>query len=235
MNIVNMEATLEKKQVKKDPKGQIETDFFKILIVGASGRGKTYGFRNMPESNTGFINAENKPLPFKKNFKFHARPKGYSGFIKAFEDFSANPEIDCIAVDSFSAGIDMNLEEMRAKYKGYDIWSNYNIRVSDFFKLVKSAKKEVIVTTHYEILDIEGDAEKRAKIKGKEWESMVEKEFSIVLYADNKFKDNKPSYFYQTVGENISAKCPPGIFEEDPITVDNDAYEVLKAVRNFSL
>lgn len=225
--------TLVKERPKQVIKKEEKRDFCKILIVGASGKGKTYGFRNMNDSSTGFINVENKPLPFKKPFKYHARPKTYAGFLKALEDYIANSEIDCIVIDSFSAAIDMLLEEMRVKFKGYDIWSNYNKHVGELFKSIKTASKEVIITAHYELLNIESDSEKRVKIKGKEFEGMVEKEFTIVLYADSKFKNDKPVYSYVTVGEDISAKCPPGVFEDDAVRVDNDAAMVLKQVRAF--
>ena len=46
-------------------------DYYKVLLVSQSGKGKTYSFRNMNPDTTGFVNVENKPLPFKNNFKFN--------------------------------------------------------------------------------------------------------------------------------------------------------------------
>lgn len=42
-----------------------QRDYYKTLVVGASGRGKTYMFRDLDPNTTGFINVEDKPLPFK--------------------------------------------------------------------------------------------------------------------------------------------------------------------------
>jgi hypothetical protein len=211
----------------------MERDYAKILLVSQSGKGKTYSFRNMDEKTTGFINTELKPLPFKKNFKYHAKPKKMAGIFQALKDFSDNPEIKDIVLDSFSAAADTILEEMQENFTKWDIWSNYNIKIRELLKAVKLAPKEVIMTAHYEILNIEGGGERRVKVKGKEWEGLIEKEFTLVLYGDSKFKDEKPSYFFRTAGEGMSAKVPPEIFGEGTIILPNDSAEILKKVKAF--
>lgn len=210
-------------------------DIFKILFVSQSGKGKTYSFRNLNEETTGFINAENKPLPFKARYKYHAKPQKFPGALQALKDYIENPEIDVIVIDSLSAIMDMLLEECRANFRGFDIWSTYNQRISEYLKLIKAANKEIFVTAHYETLNLEGDQEKRVKVKGKEWEGVIEKEFTMVLYADAKFKDeNRAEYFFRLAGEGISAKCPPGIFPESSNRIPNDAQYVLDQIREFT-
>jgi hypothetical protein len=209
-------------------------DFYKILLVGAPGKGKTYSFRKLNKEKTGFVNAENKPLSFEGTFKYHARPKKFAGAIKAIEDYASNSEIEVIVVDSLSAIFDMLIEEMRANFKGYDIWDNYNRSVTRLMNVIKGVQKEVILTAHYEIINIEGEPEKRVKTKGKEWEGMIEREFTVVLYADSKFKDDKPEYFFRLAAEGSSTKCPPGIFGEDVYKVPNDSAHVLSKVVEFA-
>lgn len=209
-------------------------DYYKICLVSSPGKGKTYSFRNMDEATTGFINTENKPLPFEKNFKYHARPRKSAGVTKAIEDYAKNPEIHCIIVDSLSETLSMIVDEMRANFRGFDVWDNYNRAVAKLMSLIKSVEKEMFLTCHYEVINMEGEAEKRIKTKGKEWEGMIEKEFTLVLYADNKFEDEKPKYFFRLAAEATSAKCPPKIFGEDIYKIDNDASEVLKKVIAFS-
>ena len=211
----------------------MKRDYYKILLVSQTGKGKTYSFRNMDPEKTGFINAENKPLPFKNNFKYCARPKAFGGCMKALEDYAANPEINCIVIDSLSAVMDMLIEEMRAQYRGFDVWGNYAIKLGEFLKKVKLAEKEIFLTAHYETLNIENSTEKRVKTKGKEYEGVIEKEFTMVLYSDCKFQDEKPQYFFVTVGEGISAKVPPGIFEEGLIRIPNDSKIVLDNILKF--
>lgn len=208
-------------------------DFPKILYVGASGKGKTYSFRNMDENTTGFINVELKPLPFKKTFKYHAKPKQFAGVLKALEDYAANPEIDVIVIDSLSAVFEILLKEARDTYANFEIWNFYNKKIGELLNKVKLVEKEVFVTAHYEILTNEDDAEKRVKVKGKEWEGMIEKEFTFVLYAEDKFKGDKGEYFLKLAGEGISAKCPPDVFGSDIMKVDNDSKVVLDKIRAF--
>lgn len=209
-------------------------DFPKILYVGASGKGKTYSFRNMNPETTGFINVELKPLPFKNNFKFHAKPKKFEGLIRALEDYSKNPEIECIVIDSLSAAFELLLKESRDIYSGWDVWNHYNKKIGELLNKIKMVEKEVFATAHYEVLtnEVEG-GEKRVKIKGKEWEGMIEKEFTFVLYAQDKYKSDIPSYFLKLAGEGISAKCPPDVFGHGIYVIDNDSKMVLEKIREF--
>jgi hypothetical protein len=150
------------------------------------------------------------------------------------EQYAKNPEITAIGVDSFSAYTDLVMAEARQTQKGYDIFNFYNDNIAKFFDLVKKIKKEVVLTAHYEILGIEGAPEKRVKVKGKEWEGVVEKEFTIVLFGDSKFKENgKPDYFFKLVEENTSAKCPPAIFGEDVYQIPNDVQTILEHIHKF--
>lgn len=212
----------------------MERDYYKVFLVSGSGKGKTYSFRNMDPNTTGFINVEDKPLPFKTKFKYHARPKGTAAIKIALKEYAENPEITCIIFDSFSAYIEMLLSECRATKKGFDIWMFYAEEVGKLFNFIKSIQKEVFITGHYEILGIEGSQEKRIKIKGKEWEGLVEKEFSVVLYADTKFNDKGiPSYFFTGVEEGTSAKCPPDLLGKDVIKIENDCNKIYNSILEF--
>lgn len=93
-------------------------DFYKVLLVSQSGKGKTYSFRNMNPETTGFINVENKPLPFKNNFKYHGKPTATGGVFAALKAYAENPEINCIVIDSLSACMDYFLAEAKATKKG---------------------------------------------------------------------------------------------------------------------
>lgn len=209
-------------------------DYYKVLLVGSSGKGKTYCFRNMNPETTAFINIEDKPLPFKNKFKHHYRPKTANDVKTALMEAANNPSINCIAIDSFSAYVDLLLAECRANKKGFEIWQAYAEGIGKFLNFVKSIQKEVFLTAHYEILGLEGNSEKRVKVKGKEWEGTIEKEFTVVLYADSKFNQKGlPEYNFYTVQESTSAKCPPDLFGSDVIKIDNDANMILSKIHEF--
>ncbi|MDX9799142.1 MAG: AAA family ATPase, partial [Bacteroidales bacterium] len=146
-------------------------DYYKVLIISQSGKGKTYSFRNMNRETTGFINVENKPLPFKGNFKFHGKPTAPAGVFAALKAYSENSEIDCIVIDSLSAVLDLFLAEAKRTKRGFDIYNHYNELISKFLTEVKLVEKEVFLTAHYEWIQDEGGAkERRAKTQGKAWE-----------------------------------------------------------------
>lgn len=143
-------------------------DYYKVLIVGGSGKGKTYAARHLSPKTTGFLNAEDKPLPFKSNFIVHDRPRTTKEVASSLRGMAENPQVEVIFFDSFSAYLDMLLAEARKDYKGYDIWNYYNEKVGKLLSYIKSIEKEVFVTAHYEMLldQGEGVTEKRVKVKG---------------------------------------------------------------------
>lgn len=211
-------------------------DFYKILLVSQSGKGKTYSFRHMNPETTGFVNAENKPLPFKNNFKYHSRPTNVAETKKALKEYADNPEITSIVLDSLSAYLDMVLVEARATKKGYEIWGASNEEIGKLFNFIKSIPKEVFITAHYEWISDEGGArERRVKVKGKEWEGVIEKEFTIVMYVDRSINQTtkKVEAWFDLALENSSSKCPPAIFGEDVYKMSNDANEVLNKILEF--
>lgn len=220
---------------------RIERDWYKTLLISSPGQGKTYGFRNVNPLTTGFINSENKPLPFTNQFVpvalggTHARPKNYQSVLAAYKKFEDDPNINLIVIDSISATLDMLLEESRTNFSGWDVWNAYNKAIGELATKIKKTEKEVAITGHYEILNIEGAPEKRLKIKGKEWEGSFEKEFTIVLYPEIKYKGGKPErYIYKLAAEGTSAKCPPAIFGEGVYEVDNDFNAVHSKIVAFA-
>ena len=118
-------------------------DFYKTLLVSGSGKGKTYSFKNMNVNTTGFINTEDKPLPFKNNFKYHSRPTNVMETKVILKQYSENPEITCIVLDSLSAYLDMILREARATKKGFELFlaqydNNNNEKPLPFVNFIKN-------------------------------------------------------------------------------------------------
>lgn len=224
----------ETTKTKTADKVQSKREFYKVMLVSQSGKGKTYSFRNVNPNTFAMVNIENKPLPFKNEFKHHARPTTTKEVIDVTIEFAKNPEIEAIGIDSFSAFTDLLLAEARANYEGWDVWNYYNKQLAFFFEMVKKIKKEVFITAHYETLGIEGSPEKRTKVKGKEWEGVCEKEFTIVLFGDSKFVNEKPEYFYYLAKEGTAAKCPPDIFGPDIHKVPNDVNLILEKIVAFA-
>lgn len=206
---------------------------YKIAIVASSGRGKTYSFRNMDPNTTGFINLENKPLPFKNEFKYYCTPNNWQEAYAKLIEYAKEPNIKTIVFESFSAYIDSELKTARDTKKGFDIWNSYNDEIGKIQYLIKKCPKDIFVTMHYEWIETpDGATEKRILVKGKEWKGMVEKDYTIVLYADVKLSDNKREYFFRLNSDGTdSAKCPPMLFENQD-TITNDANKVVEELNN---
>lgn len=205
---------------------------YQFAIVGSSGRGKTMSFRNMKPETCGFINMENKPLPFINKYKNYSKPTNWQDCYRILIEYAKNSEITEVVFDSFSAYVDSLLASARANYKGFDVWNFYNEEIGKLLNLIKRYPKDIFVTAHYEWVQTEeGAIEKRIKIKGKEWEGLIEKEFTFVLYTDVNIKENKRDYFFQLNSKGKdSAKTPPMFFEGKE-QISNDSEEVLSEVR----
>jgi len=208
-------------------------DNYQFAIVGPSGRGKTYSFRNMDPLTTGFINAENKPLPFKNNFKHYAKPGNWQDTYNTLIEFAKNDEITSVVLESFSAYVDSLLKTAREIKKGFETWNYYNEEIGKLLYLIKKYPKDIFVTAHTDLVQTEeGVAEKRIGVKGNEWNKVgIEKDFTVVMYADVRLSKTKREYFLVLNSDGTtSAKTPPMFFEGEE-TIPNDCNEVLKEVQ----
>lgn len=216
---------------------------YKVLLIGASGRGKTYSFRNLDRQKTAFINVENKPLPFRGGFRLTSTPLTASSVIRDIEAAPKQSGIDCLVVDSFSAFQEMLMLESRATKTGWDIMNNYNEGIGRFNDAVKKCPIEVFVTAHWEVVsdEVGGQKERRVKVKGKEFEGMIEKDYTIALFTESETElgADTPTYHFRLYSDGkTSAKCPPDLFGKDSqgkliTSIDNDSALVLKKIREY--
>jgi hypothetical protein len=205
------------------------------MIVGASGRGKTYSFRNMNPKTCGYINMEGKPLPFINKFENYYIPNTWQDAYSKLIEYAKNDKITEVVFDSFSAYIDSVLKTAQETKKGFDIFNFYNEEIGRFNFIMTRYPKDIFVTAHYEW--IQGDSgvvEKRVKVGGKKWEGVIEKDYTIVLYTDMKIVDQNRNYFFtlNTDGKD-SAKCPPIFLQNTDNTITNDSNEFLQHVRKI--
>ena len=212
--------------------------YYKVLLVGASGGGKTYSFRNMNRERTVFINIENKPLPFAGDFKIHKVPKSILEVIQFINKSSNTENIDSVVIDSFSAYVDKLLSDARKVKKGYDVWNYYNEHIGLLHEAIKECNKTIFVTSHFEVVtdELGGQKGRKVKVKGNEWAGFIEKDYTIVLYAESRpVLGKRPEYFFTLYNDGTnSAKIPPTIFGEDILTIENDSNLVLQKIKEFS-
>lgn len=209
---------------------------YPIAIVGSSGRGKTMSFRNMNPDTCGFINAENKPLPFINKFKHYCTPNTWTETYQKLIEYGKDPEITEVVLDSFSAYIDSLLKTARETKKNFDIWNMYNEEVGKLLFLIKKYPKDIFVTGHSANVETEtGVLERRMAIKGNEWNKTgIEKDFTIVVFADSMTKDNKRNFVFNLLSDGTSsAKTPPFLLPEGQDIIPNDANAFLQSIRSI--
>ena len=69
----------------------------------------------------------------------------------------------------------------------------------------------------------------------KEWEGMIEKEFTVVLYADrNKDDKGKINAWLDLSLDASSSKCPPDIFGHGVNRIDNDYQYLVEKIKAFA-
>ena len=197
---------------------------YQFALVGMSGKGKTMALRNMNTETTGFVNMESKPLPFINKFKYYSTPDTYQEAYKKLIEYAKDESIKIVILDSFSAYVDSLLKTARETKKGFDIWNFYNEEIGKLLFMIKKFPKHIIVTAHYEWVETEqGAIEKRITVKGKEWKGLIEKEFTLVHYADMKIIDDKRQYFIELHSDGKSSgKTPPMFVEENEERIVND-------------
>lgn len=197
---------------------------YQFLLIGMPGRGKTMAFRNMDAATTGYINMEGKPLPFLNKFTHYSTPNNWQECYQKLIEFAKDDTIKIVILDSFSAYLDSVLQTARSTKKGFDIWNLYNEEIGKLQYIIKKYPKHIVVTGHYEWVETdEGAIEKRLATKGKEWKGMIEKDYTIVHYADTVTKDGKREYWITLNSDGkSSAKTPPMFLVEGEEKIPND-------------
>ena len=211
-----------------------------VLLMGASGSGKSTSLRNLPAEETAIINITNKPMPFRN--KDNKTIVSLESFKKEGENDLSFEELyrriiatikktskKIIVIDDSSYMMTFENFE-KATNKGYDKFTNM---AKNYYDLIKSAiscgdEKIVYVITHEEIDDV--NQLYRPKTIGKMLSNqlVIEGLFSIVLRS--LYKNGE--YIFQTQNDGTSVcKAPMDMFEKKEIP--NDLFEVDKIVREY--
>ncbi|MDO4615541.1 MAG: hypothetical protein Q4B15_07915 [Lachnospiraceae bacterium] len=194
-----------------------------VMVMGASGSGKSASLRNFAPDEIGLMNVAGKPLPFRGKFVRTVNNADYRTIFSALKDDSVDTfVIDdsqyLMAFESFS----------HAKEQGYAKFTNMAL---NFYNLVEGIRKlppeKIVYFLHHS--EVSDDGRIKAKTLGKMLDNhlTVEGLFSIVLLCQ---VEGDQHYFLTNSDGSNSAKSPMGMFDK---RIDNDLKMVDTAIRNY--
>ena len=196
-----------------------------VLILGASGTGKSTSLRNFKKGEIGIFNVANKPLPFRSNGLDVVNSTNYEQ-IKA--SLRRNT-LKAYAIDD-SQYLMVFEEFAKAKEAGY---GKFVDMAQNFYSLVQTAIRDttddtVVYFLHHTEVDETGRI--KAKTVGKMIDSKLTLEglFPVVLLTGT----DGTTYWFETQSDGYStAKSPMSMFSEKRI--DNDLKKVDDCIRDY--
>lgn len=194
-----------------------------VLILGASGSGKSTSLRNFNEDEIGIFNVASKPLPFRKKL-----PQINKATYETIAKVLRTPKLKTYAIDD--SQYLMAFESFdHAKDTGYGKFTNMAVNFRNLIDfIVRGTPDDVIVYLlhHTELAD---DGKLKAKTLGKMLDNQltVEGLFSIVLLTG---VEGHEHFFITNSDGTNPAKSPMEMFE---MKIDNDLKFVDTTIREY--
>lgn len=194
-----------------------------VLVMGASGSGKSASLRNFEPSEVGVFNVASKPLPFRKKLATVSNAD-YSIIQKTL---LAN-KLRCYVIDDSQYLMAFGLFA-RAKEVGYQKFTDCALNFYNMLALIREHTTEdtIVYLLHHTERDDSGHI--KAKTSGKMLDNQLTLEglFSIVLLAET---DGKEHCFITQSDGFTTAKSPMEMF---PSKIENDLKAVDTAIREY--
>ena len=194
-----------------------------ILLIGASGTGKSTSLRNFTRDEVAVVNVLGKPLPFKSDIKA-PQCDDYAKILKAIDDTKKKT----VVIDD--AGYLITNEFMgKSSIKGFD---KYNEMANNFFNLINGIKKLKGGKTVYIIMheDTNEDGDVKPKTIGKLLDDKVNLQGMFTICIRSMFENGNYIFRLKTNGQDC-VKTPFGMFENDEMENDLKAFD--KVVREY--
>ena len=194
-----------------------------VMIMGASGSGKSASMRNFKENEVGIINVSGKPLPFKNSLKTFN-----SDDYQAISGVLSKAKTKSIVIDDCQYL--MANEFMRnAKVNGYQKFTDIGLNFWNLIQyVIKGMSQDSIV---YFLAHTEKDADGHEKMKtiGKMLDEKITIEGLFTIVLKTVVQDGSYRFSTQTNGQD-TVKSPMGMF--DPM-IENDLKFVDETIRSF--
>lgn len=196
-----------------------------VLIIGASGSGKSRSIKGLKPEEVGIFSVEKGRLPFKGDYKVKTRAT-YKDISSIFKD----PKLKRYVIDD-SQFLMVNALFDRAKEVGYGKYTDFAL---DFRNLVHNVNyllpDDVVVYFLHHTETDPNTGKVKAKTVGKMIDQYLTLEgcFDIVLLAE---VDGEGHHFVTQSDGTTTAKSPEGMFPS--LKIPNDLGLVDEAIRSY--
>lgn len=195
-----------------------------VLVLGASGTGKTYSVKNFDENEVGIFSVEKNRLPFKKNFKVIKN----ANYKQIFESLNRHSLKSYIIDDSQYLLVNEFFD--RAKETGFQKFTDMALNFRNLIHFVNQALPDDVIVyfLHHTELDVNGKTKAKTIGKMLDEKLTVEGCFDIVLMTETDGTDF--SFRTRTTGYD-SVKTPEDMFDKE--LIPNDLKAVDTAIRDY--
>ena len=194
-----------------------------VLVLGASGSGKSTGMRNFKSNEVCVLNVAGKPLPFRGQLPT-VQNATYDTIGATFHEGKYKTYV----VDDSQYLLAFEMFD-RAKETGYGKFTDIAVRFRNMISYVAQQMPEDAVVFFLHHSEETESGKVKAKTVGKMLDNQltVEGLFSIVLLAQS----DGVNYKFITQTDGVTpAKSPMGMFERE---IDNDLKLVDKTIREY--
>lgn len=194
-----------------------------VLIIGASGSGKSTAMRNFEPDEVGIFNVAGKPFPFRKKI-----PKVDNATYATIYKVLKEPKLKKYVIDDSQYLLAFEMFD-RAKETGYNKFTDIALNFRNLIDyIIKGTPNDVIVYFLHHIEEME-NGKIKAKTVGKMLDNQltVEGLFSIVLLCMTDGVNHK--FITQSDG-STTAKSPMEMFDRE---IENDLKMVDETIRNY--
>lgn len=195
-----------------------------VMIMGASGSGKSASMRNFKGNELAVINVANKPLPFRSDIKTLNSDR-YEQIEQALKSAPAKS----IVIDD-SQYLMANEYMRRASETGFQKFTDIGRNFWALVDMINHDLPEDVIVYFMQHTEIDANGNEKAKTIGKLLDEKITLEglFTIVLKTD--VVDGRYMFATKTNGAD-TVKTPMGLFEE--ALIDNDLKVVDEKIRDF--
>ena len=195
-----------------------------VMILGASGTGKSASMRNFNGNEIGVINVAKKPLPFQSDIKTY----NSDNYVE-IEQVLKKAKAKTIVIDD-SQYLMANEFMRRATENGFQKFTDIG---RNFWALVDMCITDLpndVIVYFMQHTEVNDSGKEKAKTIGKLLDEKITLEGLFAIVLKTQVVDGRYMFSTQSNGQD-TVKSPIGLFDE-PL-IDNDLKAVDQAIRRY--